>query len=197
MNNIMVMVFGKKTGMRLITDYSVYDISRFENIDIDHCKEKYKLSETQCNTLRSLREFMVSANVTPLRNKIRSHHDVHDVMKNRLYGLKIEKFWLLILNGQNEVITIEELYEGTYNSCTIYRNKIIRTMLVHNACACILVHNHPSGHTEPSSADIGLTKKVVEASAIIGFDVLDHVIVADGYRACKSMREVTPHCFRK
>jgi len=41
------------------------------------------------------------------------------------------------------------------------------------------VHNHPSGDTEASEEDIGLTKRLAEVGEIMGIDVLDHIIVTD------------------
>lgn len=44
----------------------------------------------------------------------------------------------------------------------------------------ILVHNHPSGNPEPSSADIKLTERLSEAGSILGIEVLDHIVIGDG-----------------
>jgi len=41
----------------------------------------------------------------------------------------------------------------------------------------ILVHNHPSGDSEPSEADLEITKRIIEAGKIMGVDILDHVII--------------------
>ena len=45
----------------------------------------------------------------------------------------------------------------------------------------VLAHNHPSGKVEPSREDRDVTRRLVEASEIIGIEVLDHVILGDGY----------------
>ncbi|MBU2578291.1 hypothetical protein KKA69_05715, partial [Patescibacteria group bacterium] len=47
------------------------------------------------------------------------------------------------------------------------------------ASALILVHNHPSGATRPSDADIRLTKTIQEATKLIDVQVHDHLIVGD------------------
>jgi DNA repair protein RadC len=52
-------------------------------------------------------------------------------------------------------------------------------MIVYNCVMVIFVHNHPSGDTEASEEDIGLTKRLVEVGEIMGIDVLDHIIVTD------------------
>ncbi|MBL7048857.1 MAG: hypothetical protein ISR96_04980, partial [Nitrospira sp.] len=48
------------------------------------------------------------------------------------------------------------------------------------AAAVLFIHNHPSGDPDPSPDDINITKRLVEAGRIVGIDVLDHIIVADG-----------------
>jgi DNA repair protein RadC len=41
------------------------------------------------------------------------------------------------------------------------------------------VHNHPSGHPDPSKSDIAFTNKVVECGKLLGIDVLDHIIIGE------------------
>jgi DNA repair protein RadC len=48
-----------------------------------------------------------------------------------------------------------------------------------NTASLILSHNHPSGDSTPSADDIQLTRRLVEAGALLGVDVLDHIIVGD------------------
>jgi len=40
-------------------------------------------------------------------------------------------------------------------------------------------HNHPSGDVTPSAEDVVITQRIVEASALLGLQVLDHLIVSD------------------
>ena len=44
-------------------------------------------------------------------------------------------------------------------------------------CALPISHNHPSGDPHPSKADINTTQKLIEAGALLGINVLDHVII--------------------
>ena len=43
-----------------------------------------------------------------------------------------------------------------------------------------LTHNHPGGDPSPSLDDVQLTRRLVDAGALLGVDVLDHIIVGDG-----------------
>ena len=43
----------------------------------------------------------------------------------------------------------------------------------------MLFHNHPSGDPAPSHDDLTLTTRLVEAGAVMGIAVLDHIILAE------------------
>ncbi len=48
-----------------------------------------------------------------------------------------------------------------------------------NAVSIILLHNHPSGDPTPSKEDLLTTRRVREAGALIGIELLDHIIIGD------------------
>ena len=83
----------------------------------------------------------------------------------------------LYLNARNEVIFKKHLFVGTLDSNICHPREIFKYALEKNAASVILVHNHPSGDSEPSQADLEITKRIVEAGKIMGIDVLDHVII--------------------
>ena len=57
-----------------------------------------------------------------------------------------------------------------------------------DARAAVLMHNHPSGNTAPSRADICATRRVATLLRPIGIELLDHVIVTvSGHRSLRSM----------
>ena len=43
----------------------------------------------------------------------------------------------------------------------------------------IIAHNHPSGVAEPSAADGAITRRIVDAAALIDVRVLDHLVVGE------------------
>ncbi|HNI02748.1 MAG TPA: JAB domain-containing protein, partial [Chitinophagales bacterium] len=45
------------------------------------------------------------------------------------------------------------------------------------ASGIILVHNHPSGNTNPSEQDIKITKKIRNAAENLDITLLDHLII--------------------
>jgi DNA repair protein RadC len=76
---------------------------------------------------------------------------------------------------------------GTIDQAPVYPREIIKRALFHEASAIILVHNHPSGDTKPSRADIELTNKIVETCSAVNIAVHDHVIIGNNiYYSFKS-----------
>lgn len=89
-----------------------------------------------------------------------------------------EVFACLFLDNRNRVIAFEELFRGTIDGATVYPREVVKAALAHNAAAVILAHNHPSGVAEPSAADRDITRRLVDALALVDIRVLDHCIVA-------------------
>jgi DNA repair protein RadC len=88
-----------------------------------------------------------------------------------------EKFLVLFLNTQNEIIKSEIMFLGTINSAAVYPREIVKRALELNANSIILSHNHPSGKSEPSRQDIQITDKISKACQLLDINVLDHIIV--------------------
>lgn len=59
----------------------------------------------------------------------------------------------------------------------VYPREIVKAVLVNNAAAVILSHNHPGGIPEPSFADQKITDRVINALETIDVKVLDHLVV--------------------
>lgn len=84
---------------------------------------------------------------------------------------------------------------GSLTGVDIHPRNIFRHALRNNACAFILAHNHPSGDASPSTQDIGLTARMIEAGELLGIPCLDHVVVCEsGYYV--SVRELHPAMFK-
>ncbi len=91
--------------------------------------------------------------------------------------LSIERVRVLYLNVQNMLIHDEHMGDGGLDQAGIDPRTVIRRGLDLGAAGLILVHNHPSGSTEPSRADIQITNRIAEAGRLLGITVHDHVIV--------------------
>jgi len=103
---------------------------------------------------------------------------VHAYLKVSLGGRSREAFHVLFLDKANQLIADERMGEGTVDHAPVYPREVMRRVLELNASACCLVHNHPSGSSTPSAADIEMTRRVVEAGKALGVAIHDHFLVA-------------------
>lgn len=94
-----------------------------------------------------------------------------------LAGEPAERFIVLFLDNRHRVIATEALFEGTIDGANVHPREVVRRALYHNAAAIVCCHNHPSGVADPSSADIAITRRLIEALALIDTRVLDHFVV--------------------
>jgi len=83
-----------------------------------------------------------------------------------------------MLNAKNEIIGVNIVSTGTISSAQVYPREVMKPAIIANAVAIILAHNHPSGHTSPSSEDVSITRLIIRASKIMGITVHEHLIVS-------------------
>ena len=107
-----------------------------------------------------------------------SPKEVFSHLQALLADYEHEVFALLMLDSKHRVIAFEEVFRGTLTEARVYPREIVRRALLHNAAGVIVAHNHPSGVSEPSSADESLTRELRQALALVDVRVLDHFIVA-------------------
>lgn len=113
-------------------------------------------------------------------SKISSPSDVADLLMSELRYKKQEHFKTLLLDTKNQVVAVETITIGTLNASLVHPREVFNKAIRKACNGIILVHNHPSGHPEPSQEDLVLTERLVESGKIIGIGILDHVIIGDG-----------------
>lgn len=89
----------------------------------------------------------------------------------------VEQFKVLLLNRANRVLGIYELSTGGVAGTVADPKLIFAAALKACASAIVLSHNHPSGNTKPSAADLQLTKKMKQGGELLDIVVLDHIIL--------------------
>ena len=99
-----------------------------------------------------------------------------------------ERFQLLFLDKRNRLIEAETQQRGTVDHTPVYPREVIKRALELKASALILVHNHPSGDTTPSRADIAMTEEIAAAAGKLGIAVHDHIVISRSGHA--SFREL-------
>jgi len=115
-----------------------------------------------------------------------SPQEVFNVMKP-LYSQAddVEVLYCLFLNSKNKILSVERMFTGSISGSAVYPREIIKKALLLKSVAVIMVHNHPSGDSEPSQEDQNITKKVMIALSSIDIVLHDHIIVGDTYFSLK------------
>ena len=121
----------------------------------------------------------------PGRPVVSSPADVDGLLRGRIANLDRENFVAVLLNTKNEVIEFPTISLGTLSASLVHPREVFKPAIRASAASVVLAHNHPSGRVEPSREDREVTRRLSEAAEIIGIEVLDHVILGDGYFSMK------------
>jgi len=99
-----------------------------------------------------------------------------EYLKN-MGNLKKEQFRGLYLNDRYQLIHDEVISIGTINASLVHPREVFRPALEYSAVAIIIAHNHPSGTSQATRADIEITDRLIESGRILGIELLDHLII--------------------
>lgn len=161
MKNIMLAKRHNKTSSFIRTYNNKFKLVR--NVSADEIIEMAKAL-----LIRDLKTFSVA-----LDNPAK----VKDYLTLELINEDTEIFCIAFLNTQNKLISFERMFRGTINTSNVFPREIAKRAIVLNASALILVHNHPSGNSEPSSADLALTKELTSIFELLNTKIVDHFII--------------------
>lgn len=116
-------------------------------------------------------------------------HEPRDALDHLLWmqTLQKEHFHALYLDTRRHLIAAETISIGTLDSSLVHPREVFRPAVAHSASAVLVAHNHPSGDPEPSAEDLALTRRLDKAARLLGFSLLDHLVVAR--RGYVSLRE--------
>lgn len=128
-----------------------------------------------------------SSKVYDVERVIRSPQDVHSIVEAVLELSKKtqEHFVVLSLNTKNVVIGVHTLHIGTVNASIVHPRDVFQRAILNNATSIIICHNHPSGDLTPSQEDIDVTKRIQASGDLLGIEMLDHIIIGDGFLSLK------------
>lgn len=127
--------------------------------------------ESKCSWLE------VEEGIVPYEKQINTSDVASGILRDILDDEIIENFVVILLDARNKVLGITFACKGTANSCMVHPREIFGPAIRESAVSIIVSHNHPSGDPTPSREDIAITRKLVDAGALLGIPVLDHIIV--------------------
>lgn len=160
-----------KRGVRFLAECSPEELGKIKGMG------KAKI----CTVLAAveLGKRIASAPV-PERSIIRSSQDIADIFMEKMRYYKKEHFISLMINAKGEIIEETEVSIGDLCSSSTHPREVFVNAVKRSAGSVVFLHNHPSGDPMPSQTDIDTTRRLMDAGAILGIPVLDHIIIGDG-----------------
>jgi len=123
----------------------------------------FEIGRRYCSTCSPPERIVKPDDILPLLSHIRAKSQEH--------------FVCISLNGAGEVLGNRIITIGLVNHSLVHPREVYADVITDRAASIVVAHNHPSGSLEPSSQDIAITMQLKEAGALIGIQLLDHVIV--------------------
>ncbi len=160
---------------RMIKEYGLGKLFECSLIELQKIKGIGQNKAMQILTMAEIQR-RINQSKTPVK-KISCAKDVFDLMHEELKDKKEEHFYILLLNNQNNIIKKEFISKGILDSAILHPREVFKPAIKNSAARIILVHNHPSGNSEPSQEDLDITKRFIEVGKTIGITVLDHVVI--------------------
>lgn len=152
------------------------------NAPIEELLEFEGIKENSATILKVVKEAAIRLNWQVLNNSdepiINNWDLLIDYCRSSMGHQEFEEFKIVFLNSKLKVIGEESQQRGTIDQVAIHPREVIKSAVLKGANAIILVHNHPSGNTTPSKADIDITKKINAAAEAMNIRVLDHIIIS-------------------
>lgn len=125
------------------------------------------------------------------KSKLSSPSEVVRFFSAELSETRVEKFIAVLLNTKNEIINWEIISIGSLNASIVHPREVFIRAIKRSAASILVVHNHPSGHVDPSREDINITKRLSEAGQLIGIPLIDHIIIGkDKYYSFKEENQL-------
>ena len=110
------------------------------------------------------------------------------VVNHVAFNPDVECFVVLMLNTRRRIKGHVLISTGTLDTILVHPREVFRPAIVAASSAIVIMHNHPSGESSPSEADIKVTRDLIRAGQLLKIDVLDHVIM--GAERHTSLREL-------
>ncbi len=159
-----------------------HDLNRIAKLKPKQIAQIKGIGPAKAVTIVAALELNRRRKVATTRPVINSVETAVDILRPLLQDKSEEEFIVLYLTRNNKLIQHERIGQGGLTGVFVDPKLIFKHALLLDASAIILAHNHPSGNTNASRADMNITDRLQKAGKIFEIDVHDHIIIAgDGY----------------
>lgn len=158
------------------------NLRELQDISLDDFRDIPGIGKVKAIQLRAICELAkrMSRPINDSKIQIRTTKDIAEMFMDELRYEKREIVKLILLNTKNIVMKIIDISFGGTSSALLEPKDILIEAIKIGAPKIIIIHNHPSGDSEPSLADFEITKRIEDASKIMGIELLDHIVIGDG-----------------
>lgn len=164
-------------GLRGVLDASIDDLQHIQGIGSSNA---LGIKLFQAISERYAKEQI------PTKIALSSPQKVADYLREKIGREKKEHFIVLLLDSQNNLISIQDISVGILNSSLVHPREVFEPAIRQLAAKILLAHNHPSGSLIPSKEDLQLTQRLISVGDLIGIHVIDHLIISsEGYISLK------------
>lgn len=166
-------------------------LNQMQSCTLEQFKEMHGIGEAKASILFTIFEISKRANKQKFyldKLQLNKPEKVEELC-NDMKDYNQEKVVVLCLNIRMELISRTEVYVGEIASVTIEPREIFKTVFLKSAYGFILVHNHPSGYSEPSEDDYTSTKAIIRCAKQLNVLFVDHIVIArDGYSSIRALK---------
>lgn len=163
---------------RLLKKYSFSKISEMSLTELE--KEVGKIGAARIKSMYEIFKLTNWVNNRGFKPIIEKSEDIYRLFTGEFTGKKREYLYALFLDNKNRIIEKPELISiGTLDETITHPREVFKEAFKKSAKKVILVHNHPTGDTTPSSEDKIITEKMFETGDMVGIAVTDHIIIGN------------------
>ena len=160
----------EKEGLNFLRELALEELMKIKGI-----------GKVKAIQLKAVCEIATRMNtVMPYREKrIRKPQDIAEILTEKMRFEKQEILKVALLNNKNNLLKMKDIAIGSGNFVVTTIKSVLNEAVKIEAAKIILIHNHPSGDSTPSQADIEFTDKVGQAAKILGIQLLDHIVIGE------------------
>ena len=108
--------------------------------------------------------------------KLNNSKLIYEYFKDIFIDESQENFYAIYLDSKSKLISYKLLFKGTINSSCVHPREVFKYAFLESAYSIIVLHNHPSGDTSPSSEDEEVTMSLMQIGKLMAIPVVDHII---------------------